>query len=168
MEKITKKLESTAYHEAGHAVMAYHVRRRFKYVTIEQEEDSLGHILLSRWPKGIEPGIDSGARVENYLKNSILIDLAGHAAERLFKGRNNWVGSRQDVQTAVEFADYVCGSNEESQAYVKWLFIKARNIIRLEPYWDSIKALAKELLIKKKIGYMAARKIIKDASEKKG
>lgn len=36
-------LTRTAYHEAGHAVMAYELRCRITHVTIIPEEANLGH-----------------------------------------------------------------------------------------------------------------------------
>jgi hypothetical protein len=44
--KMTRDLEDTAYHEAGHAVAAVAFRRPFHYVTIEPCEESLGHVML--------------------------------------------------------------------------------------------------------------------------
>jgi ATP-dependent Zn protease len=47
--KATKREEATAYHEAGHAVIAVAVRRPFRYVTISPSEDALGHVLHPPW-----------------------------------------------------------------------------------------------------------------------
>lgn len=40
----TRQLLSTAYHEAGHAVLAWHLGLKFLEVTIDPREGSLGHI----------------------------------------------------------------------------------------------------------------------------
>ena len=40
-----KRIERTAYHEAGHVLLAYLLRKAFKYVTIEPDGDSLGYVL---------------------------------------------------------------------------------------------------------------------------
>lgn len=54
--------EAIAYHEAGHAVMAYLKRRRFKVVTIEPDEDSGGHVSFydGRMIKAILEGTHCG------------------------------------------------------------------------------------------------------------
>jgi hypothetical protein len=41
-------LEETAIHEAGHAAMAFIVRKKFRYVTIEEDENCWGHVLLNQ------------------------------------------------------------------------------------------------------------------------
>ena len=46
--KITKALQSTAYHEAGHAVMAWDQGLKFHHVTIKPHGDSLGHVLPNK------------------------------------------------------------------------------------------------------------------------
>lgn len=43
----SKELESTAYHEAGHAVIGHALGIPFAYVTIEPDHDSAGHIIAA-------------------------------------------------------------------------------------------------------------------------
>ena len=44
---MTKRIENTAYHEAGHAVAFYLTDRRFEYVSIKPDrKSSEDHIVL--------------------------------------------------------------------------------------------------------------------------
>jgi len=98
------KLKKTAYHEAGHAVAACEYRRKFSYVTIAPEEDSLGHVLYQHLGKNFHPEYDEMSKVRAKLEKAILISLAGHAAERIFSGKNNWLGSSNDIHSVVDYA----------------------------------------------------------------
>jgi hypothetical protein len=52
------ELQATAYHEAGHAVVALLLGLKFRHVTIEPDSDSLGHLKCDRHPKWFNPKID--------------------------------------------------------------------------------------------------------------
>ena len=80
-----KKLEKTAYHEAGHAVAAFLLRKRFSYVTIESGEDSLGHIILKRFRDSFQPDVDEISKIRRPLEKDIMISLAGNAADKISK-----------------------------------------------------------------------------------
>ena len=165
--KPSKKLQESAYHEAGHAVAAYINQIRFKYVAIEPWEDSLGHIMYGNLQRMPNPKVESMTKVRNFYERRILVELAGHAAERIFTGRNNWAGSRDDMSRAVDFASYICGSNEAVEAYLKWLSVCARDKFKNPWYWGAVKSLAEELLKQNRIGYRKARQFIKDALSKR-
>ena len=157
----TKKLERIAYHEAGHAVAAFLVRRAFRYVTIKPGEDSLGHILFRKFSDSFRPDIEYDEhKLRPPLEKVIITGLAGHAAESIYAGRNNWVGSRKDFHNAVDYATYLIGEPKELEAYMKWLLIHTRNKLCHPMHWGAVKALAEELLKQDRIGYRKARKII--------
>ena len=153
--------EKTAYHEAGHTVAAYLLRRKFKYVSLEANEGSLGHMVL-RGINKLEVQIED-ASIRPELERDIMILAAGDAAEMIFSEPCTWWGSKKDIHDAVNLASYVTGSNEETEAYLKWLFLRIRNKLKQPMHWVATIALAEELLKKQRIGYMAARKIIKEA-----
>jgi hypothetical protein len=161
-----KQIEKTAYHEAGHAVAAFYMKRAFRYVTIEPEEDSLGHIMLKKFRDSFNPEIDSDRKIRKPLEKAIITSFAGPIAEQIFSGRKNIIGAKSDLRDALDYACYLCGSLEETEAYVNWLWIKTKNMIRQPAKWCSVEGLAKELLDCHKIGYMKARRIIKESFER--
>src|SRR5947209_3102570 len=102
-ERARKRLEVTAYHEAGHAVAAFNVGRSFRHVTIEPGDESLGHLLHDRFSRSFKPDIAMSKRTEATIEDHVLIGMAGMAAERRFVGRSrrNWRGGRQDMDNAI-------------------------------------------------------------------
>ena len=55
IESAVDQRELTAYHEAGHAVACWALRRRFSYVTLVPGEDFLGQLVGRGLPKGFDP-----------------------------------------------------------------------------------------------------------------
>ena len=155
------KVISTAYHEAGHAVMAFELHQRFPYVTIDPDDNSFGHprFPLSRW-RNFQPDWDTSSRVIHRLDADIMCSLAGCAAEAKYVGRHDWVEPHDDWMQAHALAHHLCRSDEETRAYLKWLWIRTRNAIDVGFVWLAVQNLAKELVTRKTIGYRNARKII--------
>ena len=87
----------TAYHEAGHAVVAMLKGRRFRHATIvpDDGDGSLGHVhfRLSRafspdnWSAG-NWVLDDGRKAKR-LDDEVCILVAGMAAEAIYTGRRN-------------------------------------------------------------------------------
>jgi ATP-dependent Zn protease len=48
---MARRLDFTAYHEAGHGVVAWRESVPFKYISIVPTEDSLGHVFASSHAK---------------------------------------------------------------------------------------------------------------------
>jgi hypothetical protein len=155
-----KTIERTAYHEAGHAVASYYLHVALSSVTIIPEEDSLGHI---KHPKlnNFEPEWDNSLKVVDRAERMILVFFAGQVAEGRFANRHNWKGSREDWHEAVNMASYFAGNNEVLQAYVNYLWARAKTLFNLPWLWAAVEAVAKELLIRKKMGSRLTRKIIR-------
>ena len=160
-----KRFEKPAYHEAGHVVAAYCVRRGFSYVSIEPGEDSLGHVVYQKFRDSFHPDYDEKIKIRPLLEKVIIIGLAGYVAEKIFTGKR---AADDDFQIAFENACIITGSAEEASAFLKWLLIRTENMVRLPHNWAAVQALAEELLKVKKIGYHRARKIIREALRKKG
>jgi len=162
-----KELRVTAYHEAGHAVAAFMLRRGISYVTIEADKDSLGSC---KHPRGIREfsTLDVAAIVDLRLRakveREIMILFAGDIAERQFRHRRRQVrGSWADYGYAVDLADYVTTGDNELELYLDWLYGRTENLITRIDVWPAIEALATALLEDKRIGQRRARRIIQAA-----
>lgn len=147
MSKPTKALISTAYHEAGHAVAAYFENIKVKQATIVPDDDFFGMVTHQQIQKHIRDALEFGsitptkrARTESF----IIVSLAGSIAEQKHRGRSNYVGSAQDRHDAVELVSRLSGSEEEANAYLKWLHVRAANLIKI--HWWAVDAVAKALL----------------------
>ena len=162
-----QRLRGTAYHEAGHAVAAFELRRRFHYLTIvpEPDEGTLGHIMYAGFGEGFDPELDDSRIVRRRLEPAIITALAGGAAEAKLAGRYNAVGSEHDRQGATRLATYLVANEHELDAYVNWLWQRARAMFDDPLTWVAVEALAAELLVHKRIGARRARQIIKTAQQ---
>src|SRR5688572_7589067 len=80
---------ATAYHEAGHAVVALALGRPVTQVTIVADRDTLG---LCEFGKGtFKPSAD-------WLEREMLIALGGLAAEARFTGDYAWDAAHHDCR----------------------------------------------------------------------
>jgi ATP-dependent Zn protease len=131
-----------AHHEAGHAVAAWWFDHAIDFVTIEPGSDFAGRCLSS--PEAFRP--DGELDPQQYMKvlEDIVVCLAGHEAETVFTGRQNWVGSRLDRTIAVDLATYLCGPAEEVSALLNWRRISARAFVLA--HGAEIEAVARTLL----------------------
>jgi ATP-dependent Zn protease len=134
--------ECTAYHEAGHAAAAFALRRAVRWVSIVPDEarGTLG-FCASRLMPGFRPDLDRSPRNRAAVEREVIINFAGGIAEERFRGRKNRAGAAGDVATAVDLASTVCGSIEETSAYLAWLHIRAKNLVNSPVHWPGIEAL---------------------------
>ncbi len=98
-----KYLESTAYHEAGHAVMYYLEGNIPKYITIEGRSHFGGYMELS------EEMEKKPYSSKNELIGDIRMTLAGRAAEIVKYGKEDGLstGSSSDLRSATNSAVYM-------------------------------------------------------------
>lgn len=156
-----KKIERTAYHEAGHAVASYYLHIAFTYATIIPEEDSSGHVLHPQSIfKKFEPEWDNSLKAVDRAERIIIVSLAGEASERRFANRYDRKGSGEDWHHAVNLASYFAGNEEVLRAYVNYLWTRAKTLFNAPWLWAAVEAVAKELLVRKKMGTQLTRRII--------
>lgn len=163
-----KQRRATAYHEAGHAVMAYVLGRPFRRVSITTDEDSLGHVLYRKWDKRFDPNTTDPERARLKIERAIMTAFAGHEAEFLFTGRRNHVGSRTDTEAGGRLATYIIDDWEiELPAFLKWLRIRTRNILNSPQHWRAVEDLAVALLEKEEMSVSEAQSVISQSFRKR-
>ena len=154
------RLELTAYHEAGHAVVSVLERRPIIAVTIEPDGEYLGRVLNSPMGKSFQPEIDSGRRTRSLIEAEIRICFAGCLAESKRVGREVRAGAEQDLDVAANLATYATGSVEETSAYLEWLMVATRQLIAQKHHWKAIETLAAQLVLQTTLSGRAAKKVI--------
>ncbi len=87
--------EATAYHEAGHAVVALVLGRHVERVTVEPDARHAG---LCEFRKG------AARPSEDWLEREMLIALGGIAAEACHTGNYAWDGAARDEQYVQQLA----------------------------------------------------------------
>lgn len=158
-------MEATGYHEAGHAIAAWNLEIPFgrgKHVlSIVADGTTQGHFI----PKYLWNGrrLDAGTSDLDRLKmeRRVVSLLAGTVARRRYRPSSvrSWHGSC-DFHSAVDLMSYFAGSNQEIEAYLKLLRIRAENTLARPGSWECVKALAAALLEKKALSATEAIEII--------
>lgn len=139
----TQKLTSTAYHEAGHAVLACQLGLKFRHVTVDPREGSLGHIsyVIPRW---FSPHNVRQDRVRLLAERYIIAAYAGGVAETKFRARRSSWSKRGDI-ILIEFLSAWCdGSQKVERAFLRYCRTVAAE--RVCSSWRQIEAVARALV----------------------
>jgi ATP-dependent Zn protease len=156
-----KGLSATAYHEAGHAVVSYEYGLRLTGVSIVPSEDGLGrtsHQALTNFNPDVDKSNRSRLRGERLIQRQ----MAGMAAEWISTGRRrrNWRGAQWDWDLAADLALYFTGSSEETDAYLKWLWIRTVNSLSRQLVWRKVEAVAIALLDRRELTRSEVKEIL--------
>lgn len=81
--RITNRLRFTAYHEAGHAVVAFHEGTAIHKATIEPSEGRYGSVTYTNPSHGIKFDIDYTLRSRGRVRSLIRSSLAGAIAQKM-------------------------------------------------------------------------------------
>ncbi len=154
--KRIKALESTAHHEAGHAVAAYQLGQPIKSVTIIPDDDSLGSVSTGPYFSGDEwdqlIGVNSkdiSGGMQQRLENDVLVSLVGPAAQKRFNpfGYRKFHGE-QDRKIAMNWLEKLEGDNIILGHYFRMFDLRAHNFVQRSTNWGLICHLAETLLAK--------------------
>lgn len=128
--------EATAYHEAGHAVLALVLERPVKRVSILPKRDFLG---ICEFGKSVyRPS-------EDWLEREILIAMGGIAAEAKFTGDYAWDGAAKDQQYVRRLAVQRAGESR-AEKLERRLLAKAEHLLADTASWAAVELIAVELL----------------------
>lgn len=146
--KLTEQDIMTAYHEAGHAVMALIVGRDIHRVSILPNTTRLGACELKK-------GRSKPSR--DMLEDEILILLAGVAAEGRLTENYNWSGGSQDLKQVTYLIESRAASERQAERLRRRMLDKAEYLLDDSAHWEAVRAIAKQLLESKTISGRAAR-----------
>lgn len=138
----------TAYHEAGHAVMALIVGRDVHRVSILPNQTRLGACELKK-------GRSKPSR--DMLEDEVLILLAGVAAEGRLTENYNWSGGSQDLRQAQYLIESRAGNQRQSERLHRRMLDKAEYLLDDSAHWGAVQVIANQLLELKTISGRAAR-----------
>lgn len=155
------KLLATAYHEAGHAVVALSLGRAIQRVTIVPGKthagvDSLGqcHIQKGRF----RPSKD-------WLEDEVLILFAGMAAEAQITGQYSTAGALQDLRAVRRFVESRAGGERQVARLERRLLDKTEHLLSDPGNWKAVEYLVAELLVHQTISGRAARHFFEQAHQ---
>jgi len=163
--KKLSKLEKVAYHEAGHAVVAFYLQLGLKRVSIRPGDGSLGICETGPVSKGYNPETNLTPGVCDRTEREIICLLAGCVAEGKAVGRRNYVRAERDTHTAINLASYIAGEGRGLSAFMKWMWIRTEEFFEWAPRWKLVEALAQELLERETVGRRALRKFLNESMD---
>lgn len=145
---------ATAFHEAGHAVVALALGRPVQRVTIEPKQMRLGRCELKKGR--FKPSQD-------ILETEILILLGGPAAEARHTGRYDWGGASQDLRDVRSMTLRRAASERQVERLERRMLDKAEHLLDQPGIWLAVQRIADELLRCTTISGRAARHLFDEA-----
>ena len=147
----------TAYHEAGHAVIAELCGRQVTEVEIVGDREHAGMVHSLAFPPDPADGAAPEAEAEE-LNRHLKIILAGMVAEAMVSGREDWDEASEDLDVAVRFAMRLVDDCED----VLPLLSDIRDDLEreLRERWTAVETLAAELLVRKALTGTEARSLL--------
>jgi hypothetical protein len=163
VKRKSSALESTAYHEAGHAVIAHFQHVKLKYVTIVPGKDSLGHVQRRSVIFGRHGVFDDSIKGIDRGERHIRVSFAGQIAQRKIAPRSRWrVSGRADHQIAMDIFWHICSHDEKARnLYLSLLWRQTECLV--DQWWKVIKAVAQSLLERKSLTDEQLRAVIDEA-----
>jgi len=136
------RLTATAFHEAGHAVMAMIVDRPVQKVTITPTHGPLGGVRLGvcKMKKGRLKAS------KDWLEDDVLILLAGMVAEARFTGAYCNQGAATDLRAVRRLLQNRGGSERQIERLERRLLDKTEHLLSDERYAAAIARIAQELM----------------------
>lgn len=146
--------EVTAYHEAGHAVVALALGRTIHKVTVLPNRERLGEC---RFGKGnVRP-------TDDWLEREILIALGGLAAEARFTGTYATAEAGQDLRFVRRLA-LERKSERAVERYERRMLDNVEYMLADEGTWRAVELIAAELMKHGTISGRAARHFFEHAT----
>lgn len=147
-----KNNQNVSLHEAAHVDAHIVFEHPFKYVTIIPKEGSGGHVLATV-PLKIRKALDIGEvspKMYQYVKEEMIILLVAQAAEaRRLKVPFQDRGSQAAMEQISDLIIRLYPEKKVYKAYFNYILEEARSFVLNPRNWLAIKAIAKELDLKK-------------------
>ena len=86
--------------------------------------------------------------------------MGGPVAEDKFTDGAEQPGSYSDYETAFSLALQICGSTEEGEAYLNFMWEQTKNIMELN--WEAVEKLSGKLIEQKLLTYRTVREFVGD------
>jgi ATP-dependent Zn protease len=158
------RLAATAYHEAGHAVMALSLGRLIQKVTILPGKSQFGEVRLGACE--IRKGRSKASK--DLLEDEALILLAGMVAEARFTGQYCQQGATQDLGKIRRLLHNRASSENQLERLQRRLLDKTEHLLRDERHAKAIELIAGELIQKTTISGRAVRHFFEQAEKQSG
>lgn len=140
---------ATAYHEAGHAVVALTLDRPIRFVSVRPHREYVG---LCGFGKAIlRPSKD-------WLEEELLIALAGMAAEARHTGEYCRASAERDLRSVRRLAIQRAGERQAARLERR-ILAKVENLLAGDEIWQAVEMMVVELLQRGEISGRMARHV---------
>lgn len=159
-EPATQEEIATAYHEAGHAIVALSFGRTVVKISIVRNTLRLGQVQL---------GNARQRNANDFLDQEVMILLAGIASEAKHTGFYNWGGAEQDLMAVKRIVRNRVATEKQMDRLQQRLLDKTEYVLELPGNWEAVERVVLELVQHRSISGRAARHILDEcvrASEK--
>jgi len=161
-EAADPRLTATAYHEAGHAVMALLLGRAVHKVTVAP-----GQLLSGVRLGACEMRKGRSKASNDPLEDEVLILLAGMVAESQWTGQYCRQGATQDLQAAGRLLSLNRAHNERQLERLEQRLIdKTEHLLGQTAVMQAIRWIAAELLDKTTLSGRAVRHLLTQAQQR--
>lgn len=147
--------EITAYHEAGHAVVALALGRHIHRVSVVPGQELLGKCEFKK--SAYRPS-------EDWLESEILIALAGLAAEARHTGSYDTAAAGRDLRYVRQLAAQRAGERQ-IERFQRRMLSKTEHLLADEGHWKAVELIAAELAKHGVISGRAARHLFDRACD---
>ncbi len=144
----SKELQSTAYHEAGHAVISWALEYEVYKITIVPSGDKAGLVIHQNPLFGVPLDRDNSPNAVAQAKKGMMISLAGPIAQRKFSPES-WQDHHGavDLESVADYALRLSGSEEDANVFLESFDLEIKGMV--DRYWLEIQNLASALLEKR-------------------
>lgn len=155
--ELADPLRLTAYHEAGHAVMAQLCGQHVTEVEIIGDEEHAGTVqsrrLSEEQPSECDPSIPTAP-----IERRLLCVAAGMVAEAVAGGKSSWDESSEELDEVVRLAMRVVGDCERVIPFLEVVREHTEDILRQD--WPAVEALADELMERRRMTGEEVRRLL--------
>ncbi len=146
--QIDEQMIATAYHEAGHAIVAISLGRIVEKCTIVRNSIRLGAVQL---------GKGRGQRQQDFFEIEAMILLGGIVSEAKYTGQYNWGGAQQDLRALRRLTLARVNTDQQVERLEKRLLDKTAHHLEQPGLWESVVTVVGELVKQQAISGRSAR-----------
>ncbi|HYH67473.1 MAG TPA: hypothetical protein VD866_22435 [Urbifossiella sp.] len=143
---------ATAYHEAGHAVVALALGRPVHRVSVLPNPDRLGQCEFGK--AVFRPS-------EDWVEREVMISLGGLAAEARHTGTYGWGEAERDLRHVRKLLEQTTA--RAAARLEKRMLAKVENLLADDGHWRAVERIATESLLQGVISGRAARHLYDQA-----
>ena len=148
---------ATAYHEAGHAVVALSLGRTVEKCTIVRNSIRLGAVQL---------GKGRSQRQQDFFETEAMILLGGLASEAKHTGQYNWGGAQQDLRALRRLTLARVNTDQQVERLEKRLLDKTVHHLEQPGHWESVEVIVAELMRQQAISGRSARHLFDEVMKR--